>query len=553
MRSQGRGTIRQAGRAGLLLLGLWAASGCGHDDPPATASDVSVAEVPTGAPARGVAARGRSIYRTGQGLSGRPISARYGEPAVTVAAPLLVCANCHGEDGTGRPEGGIEPSDITWESLTRPYAVTTSEGRRRVPYSEETLRRAITLGFDSGGAALAPAMPRYQLSREDLDDLVAYLKTLGSDRDPGITPEALSIGVVLAPASRATSLGEPVRQVLAAFVDRINEQGGIYGRRIELRLAEAAEQPEDRARALVAFVDAEPVLALLCPFAAGTEGALEELAARRRIPVVGPLSPTPRADNAAGRYVFYLDAGIEGEARALIRFVGESHRPATPPAALIHPGPPRLRTVIEAVRDQARREGWPGWREMPLAPEGAKLDGLAARLRDQGITVILALCPDDEAGRLVQSAAAIGWAPELLIPGSLAGRSLFEAHSGFGGRIVLALPTLPADQTSEAVEEYRDLSRRRPLSAEHRVAHWSALAAGRLLVEGLRRAGRNLNRERLVAELEGLRDYRTGFAPPLTYGPTRRVGAWGAHLVELDPPTGRIRPPDRWIELPAHD
>src|SRR5437868_3058558 len=103
MRSQGRGTIRQAGRVGLLLLGLWTASGCRHDGPPATASDNPLAEVATGAPAPGVAERGRSIYRTGQGRSGRPITARYGEPAVTVAASLLICANCHGEDGTGRP------------------------------------------------------------------------------------------------------------------------------------------------------------------------------------------------------------------------------------------------------------------------------------------------------------------------------------------------------------------------------------------------------------------------------------------------------------------
>jgi ABC-type branched-subunit amino acid transport system substrate-binding protein len=542
---EGRSTRSRLGLAGLLVVGLSWGAGCRHERPVTAAA--SPAEVTSsGGPADPAAAdRGRQIYRTGASPSGRPIWARYGEPATVVAASLLVCANCHGDDGLGRPEGGIEPTDITWGSLTRPYAVTAGEGRRRPPYADETLRRAITLGFDPGGAVLAPAMPRYQITRADLNDLVAYLKTLGTAKDPGITEESIRIGVLLATGPLASSVGEPVREALSSFFDRINEQGGVFGRRIELRFADAASPP----RLLTAGLVGEPVFALLSPFAAGIEDALSREAAEAGVPVIGPLTVFPRPDAREGRFIFYLDAGLEGQSRALIQFAAGTHRAAWPRAALVHFDSPQLRPVVEAIRDECRRAGWSGWQDEVVAGEDPGLDRVAARLQGAGAAVVFALGLGDGAGRLLDAAAALGWAPMVLIPGSHAGRSVFEPHAGFRGRVLVALPSLPSDQTPEAVEEYRDLARRRPLAPRHRATHWSALAAAHLLVEGLRRSGRNPDRERLIAALESIREFRTGYSPPLTFGPSRRVGARGSYLLDITPATGQPGAIVGWRDL----
>ena len=44
----------------------------------------------------------------------------------------------------------------------------------------------------------------------------------------------------------------------------------------------------------------------------------------------------------------------------------------------------------------------------------------------------------------------------------------------------------------------------------------------------MRRAGRDLSREKLVDQLETLRGFATGYAPPVTYASGRRLGARGA-------------------------
>ena len=43
--------------------------------------------------------------------------------------------------------------------------------------------------------------------------------------------------------------------------------------------------------------------------------------------------------------------------------------------------------------------------------------------------------------------------------------------------------------------------------------------------------------------------YKTGFTPPLTYGPNRRIGARGAHVVAVDLMKKVYEPVGGWHEL----
>ena len=145
--------------------------------------------------------RGREIYQDGSSPSGQQITAVVNGGG-EVPASLVACANCHGRDGRGVPEGNLIPPDLTWSALTKPYDTVRRDGRTRPPYSDVLITRAITLGVDSAGATLNSGMPRYRLSLNDCADLVAYLKRLGHDSYPGLTGSDLRLGALL-PADAA--------------------------------------------------------------------------------------------------------------------------------------------------------------------------------------------------------------------------------------------------------------------------------------------------------------------------------------------------------------
>ena len=84
----------------------------------------------------------------------------------------LACVMCHGPGGHGGSTmmmgAWVQAPDITWPTLT--------SGDR--PFTEDTVRRAITSGIDETGQPLAPQMPHWSMAPADLDDLVGFLKTL---------------------------------------------------------------------------------------------------------------------------------------------------------------------------------------------------------------------------------------------------------------------------------------------------------------------------------------------------------------------------------------
>ena len=173
------GRWRVAGGAGaaltlavLLTLGWPALSRWLLAIPPEAWFCHSLLGLAVGGEADGPLANGERIYQEGRAASGRSIG-----NSLNLAGG---CAPCHGRDGWGRAFAGVL-LDITPGALARAGS--------RPPYTPETLRAAIRDGADSAGRPLDPLMPRWRLGERDLNDLLAYLRTLPGGARPAGFPK----------------------------------------------------------------------------------------------------------------------------------------------------------------------------------------------------------------------------------------------------------------------------------------------------------------------------------------------------------------------------
>ena len=130
-------------------------------------------------PAQGYISNGQTIYFTGANDRGERIPFE--------GAPMWLyrhgggCASCHGADGRGGAPvmmGTEVPGDIRYHHLIEEEH---EEGEEHPPYNDELIKRAITLGLDPAGEPLDLTMPRWQISDQDLDDLIEFLKTLDGE------------------------------------------------------------------------------------------------------------------------------------------------------------------------------------------------------------------------------------------------------------------------------------------------------------------------------------------------------------------------------------
>src|ERR1700752_1509556 len=260
--------------------------------------------------------RGRAIYFRGETSSKREVTAMIGD--VDVPASTVNCAGCHGRRGEGKTEGGVTAGNLTWNNLIKSYGHTHPNGRKHGPFSESSFAMAVVRGVDPANNNLVVAMPRYRLSIEDMNDLIARIKRLEFDRDPGLTAESIEVGVPLPTSTALNETGQAIRQVLAAYFDELNAQGGIYNRKINLHFTEPSAM--DATAGLRAMIAQNQVFAFVGGFSAGADKQIASLAREEEIPFVGPATLRPQVEQPPNRYIFYLLPGVGEQASALVNF-----------------------------------------------------------------------------------------------------------------------------------------------------------------------------------------------------------------------------------------
>jgi hypothetical protein len=102
-------------------------------------------------------------------------------------------------------------------------------------------------GLDPDGNLLDPLMPRYDMDPDDFAALVAFLKRLETDLEPGLSDDAIRIGTLLPASGAYEAIGAATAATIRAYFDEINTAGGIFGRRLELIVADYAADPAESA------------------------------------------------------------------------------------------------------------------------------------------------------------------------------------------------------------------------------------------------------------------------------------------------------------------
>lgn len=485
---------------------------------------------------------GQRIFLEGASPSGARIAARIGMGTLDVSGVTVACGNCHGTDGRGRSEGGIEPPSILWSELAKPYGHKHASGRQHGPFDDKHLRRAVMDGVDPDGNRLDGAMPRFSMSEKDFAALAAYLKKVEFVLDPGLSEEAIRIGTLLPMSGSLAGVGESLRVLLGAYFASLNEHGGIHGRRLELLVEALPSEPGKAREAARAMLESGQVFAMLAPFSPGVEAELSSAAASLQVPVIGPLTLFPEDARASNQYIFHLLPGIVELAQLLGSQAARELKITDRPIALLHPDTPGGVATAQAVEAQLRTAGWRAPLAVPFAPRGFSADAMAKNLQARQAAAVLVLGAGADVPALARAGARIGWIPHLLLPGPLAPREIVDLPAAFSKHVMLAYPTSPADQRGEALRDYSALVQGAGQARGHQPLQVAAYASGLLLVEGLKRTGRDLSRRRLVATLETLQGFDTGLLPPLSYNADRRIGAMGGYLIAVDVENKALRP-----------
>jgi hypothetical protein len=310
----------------------------------------------------GDVAAGRRIYRDGILPSGTPMTGLV-QGDVEARGASAACATCHRRSGYGSNEGGSVVPPITGPALFRdrepnrgdlfrslfqdPLPSTAKAAvrtpRTRPAYTEKMLAVSLREGKDPAGRLLDPLMPRYAISDEDIGHLTSYLRTVGSDADPGVDPTRIHFATVV---SEGVDLGErtAMTAVLDAFVRRKNlevrgERRPGFSLHYKSEFEEARREwvlhiwelhgpPQTWEAQLVSCYRRQPVFAMLGGRVEGAWRPVHEFCERFEVPCLFPATDLPHiadAETVPATRTMYLSRGLTLEAEALAEWISEEN------------------------------------------------------------------------------------------------------------------------------------------------------------------------------------------------------------------------------------
>ena len=443
---------------------------------------------------------------------------------------------------------GVLPPDIRWSELTKTYGHVHEDGRKHPAFDENSLARLIRTGLDPASNRLDTSMPLYNMSVEDMDSLVDYIRHLEHDWDPGIGKDSIQVGTLLPLQGTQGELGQAMAQAMLAYFKEINERGGIFGRKLELLAIPYGSSAEATLASLQAAFEQEGVFALVGAYTVGLDAQILDLLREQKTPMVGPFTLNP-GDAFLNADVFYIYPGFTEQAQALAAEAVGRMKGASGTLVVIGAEDENVDALVAAI--EARQPKDKTYTSETLRYPRGKLDAaaLAQSLQQSESDALVFLGGQAELEALLNALDEVKHYPGVFALSAFVRQPLFEAPVGFNERIYLAYPTTTSDVTEAGRAEYMKLAEKYALPPGHLQGQLAALAAAKLLEVGLRGAGRTLNRERLVEAIEALYRYDTGLTPPLTYGPNRRIGAMGAHLMKVDLVNKTNKPVGEWREV----
>jgi ABC-type branched-subunit amino acid transport system substrate-binding protein len=476
--------------------------------------------------------RGKAIYLRGESTSGRKITAMLGE--LDVPSSTMTCGGCHGLRGEGKTEGGTTAGNLTWSNLVKTYGHTHPSGRKHGAFDEKLFTRSLIQGIDPAGNELAVAMPRYEMAPEDIADLIAYLKRIETDRDPGLTETTITVGTVLAKQGALAETSAAMKDVLTAYFANVNEKGGIYNRRIELQTIDAGPDAATTAANARKHVENGELFAFVSGLSAGADKELAAMTRDAEIPSLGAMTLLTQTSAQENRNLFYLLPGLAQQARALVNFAAAKPELKKSRLAIVHAESELASAAAAAIEDQARKLAWTSVTRKSFATGRFDAEATVAALKAEGVETVFLLGTGTEA-QFINAAASNRWAPHVFLLGALTTRDLVKTlPSSFKDRVFLCFPIVPSDVAPDGLAELRALEEKYKFAPGHTASKLNAFAAAKIFTEALKRAGRDLSREKLITALEGLYEYNTGVTPSITFGPNRRVGSLGSYVVSID-------------------
>lgn len=335
--------------------------------------------------------------------------------------------------------------------------------------------------------------------------LLAALLVLSSlpiaHAETGITSDEILLGQSTALSGPLAELGNDTSTASRAYFNFINNQGGVHGRKIRLITLDDGYNTEKGIANTKQLIDKDGVFALFNVIGTPANTALLPVIAQAGIPSIAPYTGSDAVRKPLHRHVFNVRAGYADETEKIIEHLGVR---GIDKVAVVHQnnafGKDGLASVEQALARRKLTVHGAATIENDAADAEKAANALAAT-KPQAVIMITAGKPSAE---FIKAYNRIATGMQFFTLSVMGTQASVAALGKEGvGVVVSQVVPFPFSATSGIVREYQQVMTRMG------VKNWSFASMegfinAKVMVEALKRTGRDITRERFLSALESM-------------------------------------------------
>jgi len=365
----------------------------------------------------------------------------------------------------------------------------------------------------------------------------------------GITKNSVSIGIIADLTGPAAPWGKAGTAAARILINHVNDERGIHGRKLKLFIQDSNYNPVASLAAAKYLITRHDVFCLYNVSGTAPMVVLFPLVESEKIPVLPAMNQASVMFDPPKRYVFHDISGVSSQAIAAADYIVKDLKVKSPKLAIFHQD------------DEWGRDGMRGW---VRAAKHYGLDVVAQENFKRGsvdfTSQVLGLKRADPdyvfyvgtvLASVLKEAEKFGFKTQFIGDTAILARTIRLAGDTAKGILAVHDRATPEENTPGIIR-LRKLAKK--YAPETEVDHqliWGYLNT-MILFEGLRRAGKDLDREKLIDAMETFKDFDTGgISGPISYGPISqgpksRRGVTGVRILMADIEKGYFVPITGW-------
>jgi branched-chain amino acid transport system substrate-binding protein len=354
-----------------------------------------------------------------------------------------------------------------------------------------------------------------------LGALAMLAACFGAAADPGVSANRILLGQAAVFSGPAAQLGIQMRNGIKAYLDYVNAHGGVYGRKLDLVTEDDRYEPAVAPAASRKLIEEHKVFALLGYVGTPTGVAHLPVVTQAKVPLVGMFTGAEALRTPLNRYVFHVRASYYDETEKIVEQV-------------VSTGGKKISVFYQNdAYGEAGRKGT----DIALTKRGMKIfsSGTVERNTlkvEEAVKTINSTEPDAivmvgayaACAEFIKQMRKAGSGATFYNVSFVGSKALADALGAEGSGVAVSqVVPFPWGSAVPVVKEYQELARKAGFP-DYNFSAMEGFLTAKVMVEGLRRAGKNPTREGLVDALEQMHDVDLG-GFYVSYSPNNHAGS----------------------------